>query len=230
MNKKQFAITLAVVCVFSFLGGIVGGLIIDGNSLFAENITPTFKQKEIEVDYIKTRKIDLVNNLGKTVGKLEAGKDHAVIEASEYDVINSQGKETGSFAVDMAGNPTLHLYSKKKPGNMNSKFGHPVPFFRLAVVNEEPSMGFRDKNSDLRIGFGINRTEPFLSFTDKNSDLRVHLGVFKAEPNLSMLYKNKTRLSLGTNYLVNKKTGTEEKVKGSLVLFDNRGTVLTRLP
>ena len=55
MYKKQFFISLACVCLFSFIGGIVGSLL-SFNDIFAEN-------KPLEIQEISTKLLTINNDL-----------------------------------------------------------------------------------------------------------------------------------------------------------------------
>jgi hypothetical protein len=59
MTKKQFYTSLVCICLFSFLGGIVGSLF-SFNDIFAKN-------KFIEVPEISTQLLTITNDQGNKV-------------------------------------------------------------------------------------------------------------------------------------------------------------------
>ncbi|MBW1693903.1 MAG: hypothetical protein JRJ41_07060 [Deltaproteobacteria bacterium] len=191
MNKKQFLISLACVCFFSFLGGIVSSLF-NFNDIFAEN-------KFIEVEEISTRLITITNN---------------------------QGKKVARFSYDGSGNPYLTFYSNKKP---LKRIYHKFDVSEMTSKDGETHF-IKDKYTKPIFGVHLKNEEPAMFFNDRDLDKRIGLGITNLEPGLDVLYRNKTRLILGTNHLINKETGNKEKLEGSICFYDNTNKLLGILP
>jgi len=69
-----------------------------------------------------------------------------------------------------------------------------------------------------------------MMFADKDLDQRIILGMWDIEPTITIKYRNKVRLKLGTNWLIDKNTGNQDKVKGSVCVFNNKGQLTSMLP
>jgi len=191
MNKRQFFISLVCVCLFSFLGGIVGSLL-SFSDIFAEN-------KFIEVPEISTQLITIINN---------------------------QGKKVARFSYDGSGNPYLNFYSNKKP------LKRIYPKFDVSEMTSEDGEThlIKDKYAKPIFGVHLKNEEPAMFFNDRDLDKRIGLGITNLEPSLDVVYRNKTRLILGTNQLINNETGKKEKFEGSICFYDNTNKLLGILP
>jgi hypothetical protein len=145
MIKRQFLIALAFVSVFSFLGGIVGGMLTGGQSLFAQMET------------------------NKKVDKLETGLaivDDLIVR-NIILVDASKNKILGEFFTSADGIPFLSLYSNDSPKNgiLDTKAS---PKLMLTAINKQPMVIFYDKNNDERISIGIDNNEPKIGFHYEN--------------------------------------------------------------
>ena len=200
MNKKQYLVSLIIVAVFSFLGGIIGGMISDSkilaqSSLVAPDGSSYGKPKEI--GYLKS-------------GLISAEQ----VIAKEFTIQNTEGKTLIHMALDKKGNPYISFYSRETPKGLKIKFfdGHyehiDVPMLNIFFEKDEPKIVFKDKDLDPRI----------------------ILGIHNLQPSLDILYNQKPRIIIGTNNLITKKTESEEILKGSICIFDRKGKVLTQLP
>jgi hypothetical protein len=184
MNKNQFLISLVFVSVFSFLGGIVGGVITGGANIFAKDDASSQNNKKI--DFLEAEYISVDSMIAKYMF-IEGDEGKGVVELSTKN-----------------GDPFLNFYSKQ-----NHLLSGKGPTFALWIGKDGA---------------------PKMLFMDKDLDKRIQLRVDGMDPEMSMLYNSKTRLRLGTNSLYTKKTGIEEKVKGSVCAFDNNGGLIGRLP
>ncbi|UCD31263.1 MAG: hypothetical protein JSV38_10705 [Desulfobacterales bacterium] len=191
MNKKQFFISLVCVGLFSFLGGIVGGLF-SFNDIFAEN-------KFIEAQEISTRLLTITND---------------------------QGKKVAILSYDGSGNPYLTFYSNKKP------LKRIYPKFDLSEMTSKDGEThlIKDKYTKPIFGIHLKKEEPAMFFNDRDLDKRIGLGITDLEPRFDVLYRNKIRLTLGTNHLIKKETGSTEKFEGSLCFYDSTNKLLGILP
>ena len=195
MNRKQFLLALALVALFSFLGGIVGGAISGGGIIMAAkdllDDSTSFNPKQI--NYVKSKFIEGARIRAET------------LITTEILLVNGSNKVVGRFSVTPSDDPIFALYSKEKPlmHGVNWKDA-----FSIQVANSEPIMMFRDKDLDARIFIGVNKLEPLVDF----------------------LYRGKKRLTLGTNWTVDKQTGNVSILKGSLCTYNNEGTVTAQIP
>jgi hypothetical protein len=204
MNKKQFLISLVFISVFSFLGGIVGGAMSSGKMSSAD----TEKR-------IKDGKFDFLESKWLFADSIEVKK---------LFIKNFDGYTTIVLGSDILG-PRLEFYSDKHPygarippgkDNMSTKehkewlenSKQTKPVFGITIFSDGPHMWFADKDFDERISIAVNGLDPYIAFR----------------------YNNKQRLLLGTNELTIKSTGSEQKIKGSICAFDNKGKVIGLLP
>ena len=149
MNKKQFLISLIFLSVFSFLGGIVGGMLSGGKPIFAKDDTSYTNPKKIdflESEYIKVKGI-VINSLW---------------------IQNDKGQSTVQFA-NNNGNPFLNFYSKENPlGKISSDEQSALkmqtaPMFSIWVGKDGvPKMQFNDNHLDRRMVLGIYEIDPML--------------------------------------------------------------------
>ena len=210
MSKQQFGISLVVICVFSFLGGIFGGLITGEHSLLAKDEAAPINRREVLTDHLKTRKLTIVNDQGNSTGSF--GIDSAgqcYLETANLKLINPNGKLLGNFGIDMDGRPEINLYPLNKPGGYSfNNTSHGFPILHIGINDKEPGIILYDKDLDERVSIGINYGDPFLNIS----------------------YRNQVRLRLGTNYSGDITAGGQKKVKGSLSFFDDSGKLLRQLP
>jgi len=158
MNKKQFFISLVCVCLFGFLGGIVGSLF-SFNDIFAEN-------KPIEAQEISTQLLTITNDQGNKVARFS------------YD---GSGNPYLTFYSNKK--PLKRTYPKFDFSEMEFKGGethftkdkYTKPIFGIHLRNEEPVMFFNDRDLDKRIGLGITNLEPSLDVLYRNK-IRLILG------------------------------------------------------
>lgn len=158
MNKKQFLISLVCVCIFSFLGGVVGGLF-SFNDTLAEN-------KSIEVQEISTQILTITNDKGENIARLS------------HD-------DSGNPYLNFYSNkkPLKRKYPKLNISEMTAKDGethfikgrYTKPIFGIHLRREEPVMFFNDRDLDKRIGLGIKNLEPSLDVLYKHK-VRLILG------------------------------------------------------
>jgi hypothetical protein len=191
MTKKQSYTSLVCICLFSFLGGIVGS-VFSFNDIFAKN-------KVIEVPEISTQLLTITND---------------------------QGKKVAIFSNDGSGNPYLNFYSNKKP----LKRIYPKFDVSEMTTKDGETHIIKDKYTKPIFGVHLRNEEPAIFFADKDLDKRIGLGITDLEPSLDLLYRNKTRLTLGTNYLINNETGNKEKFEGSICFYDGTNKLLEILP
>jgi hypothetical protein len=208
MNKKQFLISLVFVSVFSFLGGIVGGVIRGGTDIFAKDDTSWLTPKKI--DFIESKMIKTKE-----------------LRAKEITLYNKADKVIGKISSQSDGNPYIFLFSNSSPMEYLIPKSKNILEMKPKEIDEIFSKG---KFTTATFAIGIVEDEPHIAFSDKDLDNRISLGVLNLEPYMEIFYRNKSRLRIGTNYLRNKTTGTEEKIKGSICAFDNKGTLIGQLP
>jgi hypothetical protein len=130
MTKRQFLISLAFVSVFSFFGGIVGGMLAGGQSLFAQKTSDPSKPQYIErlkCKYIETESLNI----------------------SEVFMKRSNGDAFGFLTSSEDGSPLFALFpSRKWPPTETFT----MQFF-LGFSNNEPqlTMTSRDQNKIITI-------------------------------------------------------------------------------
>jgi hypothetical protein len=240
---------LVFVSIFSFLGGIVGGVISVGNFGFAGEKSAPYKEQK--VNYLESEEI-------------YANK----IKVKNLFIENSDGSIVAVLDSFLDGQPRFKLYNAKYPYGAripkgkdkmsnkefaewlkNSKETEPV--FGITIFDKGPHMWFADKDFDERISvaiadsdsyiafrsnnkekiaMGISDPDPYMYFRDRDFDERFSVKINGLDPYMTFRYNNKTRLQLGTNELMTKATGTEQKIKGSICAFDNKGKVIGSLP
>ena len=141
-------------------------------------------------------------------------------------ITNDQGKEVARFSYDVRGNPYLNFYSNKMP----LKRIYPKFDVSEMTAKDGETHFVKDKYTKPIFGVHLRNEEPAMFFNDRDLDKRIGLGVKDLEPCLDVLYRNKTRLILGTNHLINNKTGNREKFEGSISFYDNTNKLLGILP
>lgn len=173
--------------------------------------------------------------LGGIIGSLFSFNDifaeNKFIEIQEIStqlltITNDQGKKIARFSYDGSGNPYLTFYSNKKP------LKRTYPKFDVSEMTSEDGEThlIKDKYTKPIFGIHLKNEEPAMFFNDRDLDKRIGLGITNLEPSLDVLYRNKTRLILGTNHLVNNETGKKEKFEGSLCFYNNSNKLLGILP
>jgi len=136
MNKKQFLISLVFVSIFSFFGGIIGGVISSDGDILATD--KTLVQNPKKIDYIESESISVKRIIA----------NHLWIE-------NDEGKEIVRLS-SRNGNPYFNFYSKQNPLDENKG-----PTFVIWIGKDgAPKMQFYDKYLNQRVQYGVQAPHP----------------------------------------------------------------------
>jgi hypothetical protein len=158
MKKKQFPISLIFISVFSFLGGIVGGVICSGKPIFAE---------ALKAEGIKWKPAKIT----KRIDYLESNIIYAKSLVIRHILIKNEDDQPIGEISNLNGNPYIKLFNKLNP--MGTSEG---ASFSLGLGEDgTPKMLFRDKDLDDRIILGVYGLDPTMTIY-YNHKTRLQLG------------------------------------------------------
>jgi hypothetical protein len=161
MTKRQFLISLAFVSVFSFLGGIFGGMLTGGQNLLAQKTDTEPKTQYIVRLNCKFLEVDLLTvNYG--------------ISAKTIHLKNEDSKLIGFIGADHNGMPNILLAPRQKNAPL---FSDALSYFSINFSSDgqDPVISFTDKDKQERIKLGLDRNRPQLSIKDEGV-LRLQIG------------------------------------------------------
>ena len=204
MNRRQYSLIVALALIAGLVGGMVSSQFFVGQPVLAEKKPDGQEIEESEI--IDSRQ------LKKDLGVQK------VVRAESFELYDSQGLKVADL---IQGGGFVRFTMWQSGGGTLS----------LSVKGTESDISSRNPNTD-NVLFIENSDSGLVMDMGRLLGEKIWFSFYKDQPHIQLFDKEgRKRAVLGTTDLKNMKTGsTEIRAPSSLVLFDEKGSVVWKAP